>query len=412
MRILIINYYYAPAIDAHAYRWTQISQLWASQGLDVEVITSRIRGIPSNSIESGVKICRTGLTSRSTSTNTSQTKKTRRSEIKSKVIEFLRPAYRRIYWPDALWHWFPFALLALLQRRNEKYDLVISYYPSYSAHLAALIFKKISAKSNFKWILDYGDPFCTSESWQPNNYEIYNKLNKYIELNCSNHGEMIFTNTETAIAYKKKLSIQKEFKVIAHIGDIQKFYTRTKLNPSPKNKPIKLCYIGAFHPNIREPHRLFKLIKKLIKIHKIDIQLNIYGPNNGFNLSPSDCPQIKHYGYIQRDNAIEVMKSVDFIITIDNENCIMTPSKNVECIATGRPIINIANPSVSYEPMNNYMKAGYALSVMDKDISDAAVSEVHTFILKHHGSAPAPFEAIQKILGAHLLENVAAAYLS
>ena len=412
MRIIIINYYYAPAIDAHAYRWTQISQHWASQGFDVEVITCRIKGMPSKSIESSVKIFRTGLTSRSPSTSTSQTIKTIRSTIKSKIIDFLRPAYRKFYWPDALWHWFPFALLALLQRRKEKYDLVVSYYPSYSAHLAALIFKKISTKSNFKWILDYGDPFCTSESWMPNNYAIYNKLNKYIELKCNNHGEMIFTNTETANAYRDKLSTKNEFKVIAHIGDIKKFYAHSKVNSIPKNQSIKLCYIGAFHPKIREPYRLFKLIKKLIEINGIDIELSIYGPTNGFNLSPNDCPQIKHHGYIQRDNAIEVMKSADFIITIDNENCIMTPSKNVECIATGRPIINIANPSVSYEPMNNYIEAGYAVSVMDKDISDAAVSEVHAFILRHHGSASAPFETVQRVLSAHLLENVAAAYLT
>lgn len=412
MKILIVNYFYAPTIDAHAYRWTQISQYWAAQGFDVEIITGKVKGASNNATESGVKVRRIGFISKSNAVGVNSTKPSFLNAIKNKIINILRPVYRKIYWPDALWHWFPYVFLEMLRRRREKYDLIISYYPCYSAHLAVRILKKISRNSKFRWILDYGDPFCTSETWQPNNYAIYDPLNRSIELNCSKHGEMVFTNFETAAAYKDKLKVVNDFKIIPHLGDVCKFYAGSHREITGVGRVIKLCYIGAFHPRIREPFRLFKLIRKIVALHGLNIKLEIYGSANGFDLDPADCPEISYYGNVEREKAISLLKDTDFIITVDNENCVMTPSKNVECIATGRPVINIANPSVSYAPMNNYIAAGYAIAVFDKDISDAAVSDVYSFILKHHGAGIASVSTIKNVLHAHLLETVADSYLN
>jgi hypothetical protein len=261
-------------------------------------------------------------------------------------------------------------------------------------------------------MLDYGDPFCASETWQPNNYAIYDFLNRAIEKNCADHGALVFTNPETASAYKAKLNVTNEFRTIPHLVDVGRFYAGPAFERSARGSAIKMCYIGAFHANIREPYRLFKIMKKLIALHGLNVKLDIYGPCNGFDLSPADCPEITYHGYIEREKAISLLKDTDFIITVDNENCVMTPSKNVECIATGRPIINIANPSVSYAPMNNYIEAGYAIAVFDKDISDAAVSDVYSFLLKHHGEGIASVLTIKNVLHAHLLETVADAYLN
>lgn len=412
MKILIVNYFYAPTIDAHAYRWTQISQYWAKLGFEVEVITGKVKGMPNNAIESGVRVRRVGFTSKSDIIGMSSTTGSFLNRLKSKIINILRPAYRKVYWPDALWYWFPYVLLEILHRRNVRYDLVISYYPCFSAHLAVRILKKISLNPQFKWILDYGDPFCTSETWQPNNYAIYDFLNRTLEKNCSNHGALVFTNPETAAAYKEKLNVTNDFRMIPHLVDVSRFYAEPVFRNLNCGPLINMCYIGAFHPKIREPHRLIKLIRKLITLHGLNVKLDIYGPSNGFDLSPADCPEISYCGYIERDKAIAILKSTNFIITVDNENCIMTPSKTVECIATGRPIINIANPSISYAPMNNYIKAGYAIEVSDKDICDTAVKEVYSFIQKHRESEVAAVSTVENVLREHLIETVAEKYLN
>ncbi len=61
--------------------------------------------------------------------------------------------------------------------------------------------------------------------------------------------------------------------------------------------------------------------------------------------------------------------------------------------------------------MNNYIESGYAIGVIDKEMSDTTVNEVYSFILKHHGAGIAPLETVEKVLKAHLLESVAEAYL-
>ncbi len=411
MKVLIVNYFYAPTIDAHAYRWTQIAQYWAARGFDVEVITGKVKGTSSNAIESGVRVRRVGFISKNDTIGVNLAAGSFLNGLKNKIINFLRPAYRKIYWPDALWYWFPCVFLEILRRRRVRYDLVISYYPCFSAHLSIRILKKISSNPQFKWILDYGDPFCASDTWQPNNYAIYDFLNRTMEKNCSDHGALVFTNTETAAAYKEKLNATNEFKTIPHLVDVNRFYAGPAFKSAVRGDVIQICYIGAFHLNIREPYRLIKLVRKLILLHGLNVKLDIYGPSSGFDLSPTDCPEIKYRGYIEREKAIALLKITDFIIAVDNENCIMTPSKIVECIATGRPIINIANPSVSYAPINNYIEAGWAIAVSDKDISDVVVNEVYSFIQKHHGSGLASISTVKNILHTHLLETVAEKYL-
>lgn len=411
MKVLIVNFYYSPTIDAHAYRWTQIAEYWAKCGFTVEVITGKVHGSPSTESQSGVKVRRVGLTSKYSFTGINQSSISSRNVLKNKYLNFLRAVYRKIYWPDALWHWFPYVFLEMFRRRHTEYDVVISYYPCFSAHLAVLFLKLFSTKPDFKWILDYGDPFCASETWQPNNYMIYNSLNQLVEKHCSRYGTLVFTNHETASAYNHKLNIPSRLKTIPHLVDVSKLYAGDHTNKECSTT-INMCYIGAFHANIREPHRLFKLIKRLISLHELDIKLDIYGPPSKFNLSPADCPQINYHGYIRRENAFQLMKASDFIITVDNENCIMTPSKMVECIATGRPIINIGNPRVSYPPMNKYIEHGRAISVFDSTISDQSVTQVYEFIQKHIGSSIASPAVIRNILSEHLIEVIADAYIN
>ena len=411
MKILIVNYFFAPTIDAHAYRWTQISQHWAECGFDVEVITGKVKGLPASSVESGVKVRRVGLINNSNNVGVDLTKYSAFNRMKNSIINFLRPLYRKIYWPDALWHWFPYVFLEILYRRKSEYDVVISYYPCFSAHLAVRILKKISRHAQFKWVLDYGDPFCASESWQPNNYAIYGRLNRFLEKNFSNHGSLIFTNLETAEAYKARLNSLHGFGVIPHLVNVRNFHSEAGHQVKAKSSEIQICYIGAFHPNIREPHRLIDLVKKMLSEYGMDIRLSMYGSTGGYDLSPADYPSIRHYGYIEREKAIEIIKSADFIVNVDNENCVMTPSKIVECIATGRPVINISNPDINYPPMDDYIEIGYAISITNTEITEFDAQEVSKFINKHIGTCEAPASVINSILSDHLLEVVAHRYL-
>lgn len=417
MKILIVNYYYPPTTDAHAYRWAQISQWWARSGHKVDVITGKVHGSNLNTVEDEVNITRVGFIPKANPTISNfGSPQTSVNRVLKPIVNYLRPYYRKIYWPDALWYWFPAVLFEVIKRRNIKYDLVVSYYPCFSALLAVAALKYFHQKSgsDFRWIIDYGDPFCASETWQPNNYKLYNKINITIERRFSKSATLVFSNEATATAYRNKLLSEKDFTVIPHLANIREFYSRNYVSPlNIKKNEITLCYVGSFHKNIREPFRLFDLVRKLNAKAPIRYILHLFGPENEFDMSPSDCPEIKYHGPIERKKALGVLGCADFIINVDNKNCVMTPSKIVECISTGRPIINISNNLTKYKPIENYTNAGYSISVTDDVISNEIVEKVKFFVDSHQRlGETASLDIVKKSLYGHEVEYVAEKYMN
>lgn len=416
MKVLIVNYYYPPLIDAHAYRWEQIAQYWVKSGHQVEVITGRVRGAPDRRLESGVEITRIGVIARSIQASPlADNGVTQPRRLRAKIMNFLRPLYRKLYWPDSAWHWIPSLTCELLRRRGIKYDLVISYYPCMGAHLGVAALKYFSKYPSFKWIADYGDPFSTSLTMQPNNYAVYDRLNKWAERGLARSADfMVFTNETTADAYRAALGSPKNIRVIPHLVYIDRLYSAEFKSKIDVSAPVVLYYIGGFHKNIREPGRLFNLVRGMNKGGSGKYLLKIYGPLNGFSLaelSPADCPEIMYLGPIERDKAIEILKTADAIVNVDNENCIMTPSKIVECISTGRPIVNITNKRTIYPPLQTYEKSGYSLSLAEEKISDDHVVVAKNFLNKHCHAESAPLMVVREALSSHALETVASQYV-
>lgn len=416
MRVLIVNYYYPPLIDAHAYRWEQIAQYWAKSGHQVEVITGRVHGAPDCRPESGVDVTRVGVIARSVQASPPASNGALQPRrLRARIMDFLRPLYRTLYWPDSAWHWIPSLTLELLRKRGIKYDLVISYYPCMGAHLGVAALKYFSKYPAFKWIADYGDPFSTSLTMQPNNYAVYDRLNKRTERSLARSANfMVFTNEATADAYRTALGVDENVRVIPHLVNIDRLYSAGFRSGSDVSAPVILYYIGGFHKNIREPARLFDLVRGMNKGGSGKYLLKIYGPLNGFNLaelSPADCPEIMYLGPIERDKAIEILKTADAIVNVDNENCIMTPSKIVECISTGRPIVNITNKGTIYPPLEIYEKSGYSLSLVEEKISDDNVIAAKNFLSTRSHSESAPLMVVRGALNSHALETVASQYI-
>ena len=416
MRIFIINYYYPPVVNAHAYRWEQIARHWAAEGYQVEVISGRAIGVKNNYKDAGVSVKRVGLTAMPTgfSSNVNSNSGVIIG-LRTSLLKLLRPIYRLLYWPDAMWHWVPSVILEILRRRATKYDLVVSYYPCAGAHLAAAVLKKWTKSAELIWIADYGDPFSTSITMPPNNFSLYRRLNEIFEryLLCSANA-CVFTNEDTAAKYEGLICQSEKVKVIPHLVDVKKFYAGScSLSQSaaefPSARLINLVYIGGFHREIREPTQLFELMRQLNKETSSVFRLTIYGPENGFNLSPDDCPYIEYKGEIQRGQAVELIGNADILINVDNKNCAMVPSKLVEYIGTGRPLINIGIQGSENLVLQRYVADGHAHLVTPDSLATVGIEPVKEFILSKLGSV-APSQDVLRALSGNTLEVVAGEY--
>ncbi len=420
MRILIINYFYPPVVDAHAYRWEQIARHWTSQGHRVDVICGRLHGVPDRDIQAGVDVTRVGVVARPLmhSPAAQGPAPGMRARLVSRLVDALRPLYRKLYWPDAWWHWWPGALREVFARRHVDYDLVVSYSPCFGAHLAAAALKRWTRSRGLTWVADYGDPFATSLTMPPNNFALYGGLNQRAERCVGRRADaLVFTNEGTATAYREAgVCPPHKLRVIPHLVDLDRLYAGGR--GEPRGTPDEagaapathLLYIGGFHRGIREPDQLFDTVRRLNRNAAREYLLTIYGPSNGFDLSPADCPQIRYQGMIQRDVALDLLRDADVLVNVDNMNCAMVPSKIVEYIGTGRPLLNLTSGGASHEAVARYVARGFGLELTRDDVSFDEEDPVARFLARTAG-AVAPLDVVEQVLEGHTLASVAAQYL-
>lgn len=409
MKILIVNYYYAPTVGAHVYRWEQIARYWARQGHSVSVVTSRVAGCPDREQVNGVEIIRTGLFAKRRSvlqsSVPSQTSLLQR--CKRRLIDGMRRVYRYFYWPDGLWHWMPSLCLILAKLRKRDLDLIISYSPTFSAHVGVLLFKRLSRSSGVRWVADYGDPFSLSESMQPNNFRVYRKLNTFVEnrVVCA-ADQVVFTNHRTCEAYAEAYPAAN-LAVVPHLVDFSLF-RNAKGNVGVVGGLVNLVYVGGFHKGIREPYVMLRFFDHLCRRFPGHFMLNIYGPSNGFDFS--NCgPFVKYHGSVERAVAVELMVAADCLVNVDNSNCVMAPSKLVEYVATGRPVINFCGDSPMAGVMEDYARLGKVEKV-SAIFDEADVLRVYGFLTSNLSDVLAP-GAVDDILREYELDVVAGRYL-
>ena len=73
---------------------------------------------------------------------------------------------------------------------------------------------------------------------------------------------------------------------------------------------------------------------------------------------------VKYKGFVNRKNALKIMRESQFLINLENTNCLQSPSKTAEIIATGKPIINISNPDNPDNLLQKYSEVGGCVSAL------------------------------------------------
>lgn len=406
MKILIINYYWEPMVDAHAYRWPQLADELAEQGHSIEIITSKIRSIDNSLIKHRVSIKRIGILPSKNHPNLvlhDNSKKKISSKFSLKLL-FIK-MYSKLYWPDPLWHWLPGLVVELFKRRNVKYDYVISYYPCFSAHLGALIFKNVFGKRWCKWIADYGDAFSTSYEWPPNNYSIYSGINKWIEGLVYTHCDKFsVVNSETKKRYVEKFGESQKLIIVPHLAP--------KINslaiPSGKNVVV-LRYIGSFHAQVRNHELLFDLARILASSTNKKYKIEIYGPTEYWQ--GIDIPEnINILGKVSRELALSLLSSADILLNVNNTTALMTPSKIIEYIATRRPIINIGREGLcEYRPLDRYTEHGMCMNFYGSN-AGGSLESIELFIEQSSTKSQLTDGEIYECLAGHTSTDILRGY--
>ena len=350
-KILVVTHQYIPHVSPRTTRWKLIIDDLINRGHEVTVVTG------TKQLDEEKNIIYVGNKSSSSVVTQMREKSNNLSEsnfIKRFFYKFLKKIYRIIVkifaWPDYSMFWL-FSISRNRKKINIDYDLIVSVSLPFSSHIAAYMINK---KNKKEWVMDIGDPYTLKKDAPENNTILYGYLNKHYENKFySLASKIIFTHEDAMSAHIDYFDIDKEKTFIGNpISNFKEELFSRSLEYNYNSFPIKFGYFGVFTKGVRSPKNFMTYFKDTE-----DIQLHWYvndDSKNEISIHSNDFDSIFH-SLVNRDEALKLMAdSFHCLVSIGNLNSTQLPSKVIEYISTGKPVIHFCE--IENDPVKNISK--------------------------------------------------------
>ena len=377
--LLIVSFSYSPMLNPRAFRWTALAEEFSRRGVRVHVVCSWQPGLTSNETVNGVEIhrvgngflerCRAALANfrspRSQETGTYMP-----DGWGSRIAKSIGWVLRQLAWPDTTCVWYPAALRkvnALLAALPNA--TLVAVTPSFTA---ALIVAAAARKMGNPWILDMGDPFTLAAESPANNFFFYGALNRRTE-RAKFQGATAVTLTNSSIQRRYEELYPESAKKLFVIPPLLSLELMNSVKreaaPPPSDGVIRLVYLGSLYKSLRRPDFLLALFTALTKVMEPKhLELHCLGCTD--ECDDAFIPYalqigraIKLHGRVTRGEAFTAMEQATAVVNLGNANPYQLPSKLVEYMALGKPILNIIQTDM--DP-SQHMLRGYrsALTIL------------------------------------------------
>ncbi len=424
MRVLVISHSYCPANDPRAFRWSAICEYWAQSGIIVDVVCSVSTATsPQFELLNAVNVYRVPDPSQRFRSNEGAKNDEKNviplswsGRIRKFLYSLVKKTIVMVRWPDHAWLWIPKAYKRTAHLlETHHYDGIFSVAVPFSSHVVAMLLGR--KRSGIEWVCDYGDPFSFLKELPMNNTRLYKKINKFIEGKLINASQKIsVTTSETLKEYVSYLGVPKKWlHVIPPV--VGNNYIDASIYNTQGNsikESINLIFAGTLYSKIRNPKYLLELVSKLrTKLPNYQLKIHFYG-------RIGDCQSefdpyidaindwIFLHGIVNKDDMMNVYKNADVLVNIGNTTAYQVPSKVIEYMSTGLPILNITSVArdSSVSVLEDYPSA-FSL-FQNVGISDTTLDEICTFI---NGSRQVDKNKVNKIMAQYQLPEVANAYI-
>jgi glycosyltransferase involved in cell wall biosynthesis len=372
MKILILIYTYYPSNSPRSLRWTSIAEGLVKSGYEVHVITDAFKSQPNYVVINDVIIHRYSLNifgslnlfrfSNSNAKAIDGRDSINIGNFKSLsnylnyifrnyTIRSLKNLFRKLYWPDANFMWiFSAFFKARKVLKNKDFDVLITVSHPFSTHVAGMLINRLFSIKT--WVADSGDPFAFSFDAPTNNFKLWKRLNFKFENNLINSvNYFCCTTTQTGNLYNKYfLPPKKNIVVIPPlISDTVTNFFNDSLDISD-NFEIKLLFSGRFYDKIRPPSLMLDLVEKIVNFSeslRYRLKLYIIGSTDLIADELIARPILKNIIILCGDKShIETLQAIKLshcLVNVGNSTLYQLPSKVIEYMASGKPILNITS---------------------------------------------------------------------
>lgn len=428
MRILILNIQHYPVVNPNVYRWGAIADYWAEQGHEVHILCSKAAKSPNEQEFGKIRVHRTGhgtlldLVQNLWGANnrrdlTKNTDDSKTSPVRKFFEKLMNLTWRKLYWPDGSCMWyFPARKKARILQQKFEFDAIISVGLPFTVHLVGLYLKQLFPQLH--WHMDIQDPFCYSKEFYVNNFNLYQAKNHRIEAKAFRVADSVSVTVNRAAEKYRELfpGSSQKMSIIPPLFHLSK----SKNGESCFDGDfINLSFFGSFYQKVRTPHAICLIINYLSASNSIisqKLKFHIFGyiepaAKEVFELYPNIRDRICYHGLIEREKVTRAIQETDFLINIGNTTDYHLPSKSVDYLMSGKPILNICqNENDTFKELLSDYPLLLNIYFENDDYRAGTVEQVLSFLENNRGEQ---VDAVtrQSMIEPHRLEHVASNYM-
>ena len=272
----------------------------------------------------------------------------------SKLGRILRTAYRPIRGftqaPDVYRPWAMNAARHVLsQHRLGPDDLLVTFGQPMSDHLAGYAVKQ---STGVRWIAHFSDPWVDNP-FRHDGVWAKRKNARWERRVIEAADRVIFTSAETQdlVMEKYPAAWKDKTRVLAHAYDPSLYPARRVRQPG---EPLIIRYLGRFY-GTRSPEVLYRPLEMLLRRRSdlrkaFRIELICEGERTGPRRDKQFSDILKFSAPVDYPTSLRLMVDADALLLIDAPaaSSVFLPSKLIDYIGAGRPILAITPPGTSF----------------------------------------------------------------
>jgi hypothetical protein len=238
---------------------------------------------------------------------------------------------------------------------EKNYDLLISIAVPHPNHWG--VAKAIKNNNNLceVWAADCGDPYMGCKT------DTFNKLFhfKYVEKNwCKKCNYIVVPEESSRSGYYPEF--QHKIKIIPQ-GFV---LNEVDLKPYKKNKIPTFAYAGGLALHFRNPIPLLDYLCTL----NFDFKFIIFTESEIIQPYLEKLKgKLELRKYIPREELLQILGQMDFLINFDNNTSVQTPSKLIDYALVNRPVLSIEN-KLNKTLIQEFLTGGYGNGMILPDI--------------------------------------------
>lgn len=260
-----------------------------------------------------------------------------------------------------------FLVSRALKKQKQSYDLLISIAVPHPIHWGVALAGNKNQRLAKKWIADCGDPFMgvTIDTFKKAFYF------KYVEKWFCRKANLIAVPIEEA---RKAYYPEFHSKIVVIPQGFDFSVISSLRGKYEENAVPTFIYAGSFIPGARDPYKLFAFLEQL----DFDFKFIIFSRKLGLIqpwIKKLDS-KLEIRTVLPREEVLVEMAKADFLLNINNNTQVQSPSKLIDYYLAGRPVLSISGNDNMERTILPFLQGDYSNAYQFKDMERYNIENV------------------------------------